>query len=72
MQVGKISVPYPESGLYPAVGMHSEGEQVLLNLDANMESKKTETNIHKKKIETPVKNEISLMDEVSPFCLITF
>lgn len=27
-------VPYPPGGLFPAVGMHSEGEEVKLNLDA--------------------------------------
>ena len=29
-----MTVPYPPGGLYPAVGMHSEGEEVKLNLDA--------------------------------------
>ena len=29
-----MTVPYPPGGYYPAVGMHSEGEEVKLNLDA--------------------------------------
>lgn len=29
-----MTVPYPPGGLYPAVGLHSDGEQVRLNLDA--------------------------------------
>lgn len=33
-EVGTVTVPYPPGGLYPAVGMHSEGEEVRLNLDA--------------------------------------
>ena len=33
-QVGTVTVPYPPGGLFPAVGMHSEGEEVKLNLDA--------------------------------------
>lgn len=33
-EVGTVTVPYPPGGLYPAVGMHSEGEEVKLNLDA--------------------------------------
>ena len=27
-------MPYPPGGLFPAVGMHSEGEEVRLNLEA--------------------------------------
>ena len=27
-------VPYPPGGLFPAVGMHSEGEEIKFNLDA--------------------------------------
>ena len=33
-QVGTVTVPYPPGGLFPAVGMHSEGEEVKLNLEA--------------------------------------
>lgn len=33
-QVGTVTVPNPPGGLYPAVGMHSDGEEVRLNLDA--------------------------------------
>ncbi|XP_045174288.1 SPRY domain-containing protein 3-like [Mercenaria mercenaria] len=33
-EVGTVTVPNPPGGLYPAVGMHSDGEEVRLNLDA--------------------------------------
>jgi len=33
-QIGTVTVPNPPGGLYPAVGMHSEGEEVRLNLEA--------------------------------------
>ncbi|KAJ8298995.1 hypothetical protein KUTeg_023055 [Tegillarca granosa] len=33
-EVGTSIIPIPAGGLYPAVGMHSEGEEVKLNLDA--------------------------------------
>ncbi|XP_052066245.1 SPRY domain-containing protein 3-like [Mytilus californianus] len=33
-EVGIVMVQYPPGGLFPAVGMHSEGEEVKLNLDA--------------------------------------
>lgn len=33
-EVGTVTVRYPPGGLYPAVGLHSDGEQVRLNLDA--------------------------------------
>lgn len=33
-EVGIVMVPYPPGGLFPAVGMHSEGEEVKFNLDA--------------------------------------
>jgi len=34
VQVGTVLTVLPAEGLYPAVGMHSEGEEVRLNLDA--------------------------------------
>jgi len=34
LQVGTVLTVLPADGLYPAVGMHSEGEEVRLNLDA--------------------------------------
>ncbi|XP_052226309.1 SPRY domain-containing protein 3-like isoform X2 [Dreissena polymorpha] len=33
-EVGTVTVPNPPGGLYPAVGMHSDGEEVRLILDA--------------------------------------
>ncbi|KAK3101514.1 hypothetical protein FSP39_004141 [Pinctada imbricata] len=33
-EVGTVLTPMPRSGLFPAVGMHSEGEEVKLNLEA--------------------------------------
>lgn len=33
-QVGTVLTVMPPEGLNPAVGMHSEGEEVRLNLDA--------------------------------------
>ena len=34
LQVGTVHAPMPADGLYPAVGMHSEGEEVRLDLEA--------------------------------------
>lgn len=39
LEIGTLSVPYPPRGLYPAVGMHSDGEEVRLDLDAVWETK---------------------------------
>lgn len=33
-QVGSVEIPASPEGLYPAVGMHSLGEEVLLDLNA--------------------------------------
>lgn len=34
-EVGIVMIQYPPGGLFPAVGMHSEGEEVKFNLDAD-------------------------------------
>jgi len=34
LQIGTVLTVLPPEGLYPAVGMHSEGEEVRLSLDA--------------------------------------
>jgi len=34
VQVGTVLTVLPSEGLYPAVGMHSDGEEVRLSLDA--------------------------------------
>jgi len=34
LQVGTVLTALPPEGLYPAVSMHSEAEEVRLNLDA--------------------------------------
>ncbi|XP_052251320.1 SPRY domain-containing protein 3-like isoform X1 [Dreissena polymorpha] len=36
-EVGTVTVPYPPGGLYPAVGMHSDGAKVRLILDAELQ-----------------------------------
>ncbi|WAR02960.1 SPRY3-like protein [Mya arenaria] len=33
-EIGTVTVPNPPGGLYPAVGMHSDGEEIRLNLEA--------------------------------------
>ncbi|XP_013390022.1 SPRY domain-containing protein 3 isoform X2 [Lingula anatina] len=33
-EIGTLSVPIPVDGFFPAVGMHSEGEEVVINSDA--------------------------------------
>lgn len=38
LQIGKVAVPVPADGLYPAIGMHSEGEEVRLNLEAEWQA----------------------------------
>ena len=37
LQVGTVLAPMPPEGLYPAIGMHSEGEEVRINVDARWE-----------------------------------
>ncbi|XP_064600624.1 SPRY domain-containing protein 3-like isoform X2 [Liolophura sinensis] len=37
-EIGKVAVPVPAEGLYPAIGMHSEGEEVRLNLEAEWQA----------------------------------
>ncbi|KAL3841690.1 hypothetical protein ACJMK2_019799 [Sinanodonta woodiana] len=37
-EVGRVLVPFPAGGLFPAVGLHSDGEEVKLNLDAEWHS----------------------------------
>jgi hypothetical protein len=36
-EVGTVMAPLPPEGLYPSVGMHSEGEEVRINLEAEWE-----------------------------------
>ena len=38
-QIGTVLCSMPAQGLFPAVGLHSEGEEVRLNLDAEWEHK---------------------------------
>ncbi|PVD33922.1 hypothetical protein C0Q70_05184 [Pomacea canaliculata] len=33
-ELGSVKIPVPQGGLHPAVGLHSDGEEVRLNLDA--------------------------------------
>ena len=37
LKVGTVLTLMPPEGLHPAVGMHSEGEEVKLNLEARWE-----------------------------------
>ncbi|XP_067655454.1 SPRY domain-containing protein 3-like [Haliotis asinina] len=37
-ELGTVAVPVPPGGLYPAVGLHSEGEEVKLTLDSEWTS----------------------------------
>ncbi|XP_052251327.1 SPRY domain-containing protein 3-like isoform X1 [Dreissena polymorpha] len=39
-EVGTVTVPFPPGGLYPAVGMHSDGEVVRLKLCAELNGNK--------------------------------
>ena len=38
-QIGTVLCSMPGDGLFPAVGLHSEGEEVKINLDAEWEHK---------------------------------
>ena len=34
-QIGTVVVPWPHGGLYPIIGLHSDGEEVELHLDSH-------------------------------------